>query len=77
MIHAKAQDEGTGHQAQATGPDGNVMVARLLGAVEYGWPMSNNWTATAGLNFQRARCTDDHGQSMIKVGTCASSQLSA
>ena len=81
MIHAKAQDAGTGQQAQATGPEGNVMVGRLLGAMEYGRPLNSHWTGTAGINFQKAHCTDDHGRSLIKVcksslvatviGTCA------
>lgn len=76
VIHAKAQDEGTGQQVQATGPVGNVMVARVLGAVEYGWPLSKNWSATGGVNFSRTRCTDDHGQSLTKVSSSNSKQVS-
>ena len=67
LIHAKAHDEGTGQQAQAVGPEGNVMVGRLLGSMEFGRPLSNHWSGTAGINFQRTRCTDDHGRAMTKV----------
>ncbi len=67
LIHAKAQDEGSGPPTQTTGPEGNVKVARLMGAVEYGRPLAQGWNGTLGINFQRANCLDDHNQPMTKV----------
>ncbi len=67
LIHAKAQDEGSGPPTQTTGPEGNVKVARLMGAVEYGRPLAQHWNGTLGVNFQRANCLDDHNQPMTKV----------
>lgn len=69
LIHAKAQDEGTGTQTQTTGPEGNVKVSRLMGAIEYGRPLAQHWNGTLGVNFQRANCLDDHNQPMTKVST--------
>ncbi|DBB13937.1 TPA: hypothetical protein ACH3X3_000916 [Trebouxia sp. C0006] len=66
LIHAKAQDEGSGPPTQTTGPEGNVKVARLMGAVEYGRPLAQGWNGTLGINFQRANCLDDHNQPMTK-----------
>ncbi|KAA6428034.1 MAG: Outer envelope of 80 kDa isoform 2, partial [Trebouxia sp. A1-2] len=66
LIHAKAQDEGSGPPTQTTGPEGNVKVARLMGAVEYGRPLAQGWNGTLGINFQRANCLDDHSQPMTK-----------
>ena len=69
LIHAKAQDEGTGTQTQTTGPEGNVKVSRLMGAIEYGRPLAQHWNGTLGVNFQRANCLDDHNQPMTKAST--------
>ena len=73
LIHAKAQDEGSGPPAQTTGPEGNVKVNRLMAAIEYGRPLSQHWNGTLGVNFQRANCLDDHNQPMTKVVTTAHS----
>ena len=67
LIHAKAQDEGSGPPTQTTGPEGNVKVGRLMGAVEYGRPLAQPWNGTLGVNFQRANCLDDHNQPLTKV----------
>lgn len=67
LIHAKAQDEGSGPPTQTTGPEGNVKVGRLMGAVEYGRPLAQHWNGTLGVNFQRANCLDDHNQPLTKV----------
>ena len=67
LIHAKAQDEGSGPPAQTTGPEGNVKVNRLMAAIEYGRPLAQHWNGTLGVNFQRANCLDDHNQPMTKV----------
>ncbi|KAL3145356.1 hypothetical protein ABBQ38_001612 [Trebouxia sp. C0009 RCD-2024] len=66
LIHAKAQDEGSGPPAQTTGPEGNVKVSRLMGAIEWGRPLAQHWNGTLGINFQRAHCLDDHNQPMTK-----------
>ena len=42
--------------------EGNVIVARTTGGVEYGRPLATGWTGTAGLNWQRSKCLDDHGR---------------
>ena len=48
--------------------DGNIIIARTTGGVEYGRPLAVGWTGNAGLNWQRSKCIDDHGRVLTEVG---------
>ena len=49
------------------GDAGSVVVARLMGGVEYGRPLVTGWTGTLGVNWQRARCLDEHGKALTQA----------
>ena len=48
------------------------MVARLVGGVEYGRPLATGWTGTLGVNWQRAKCLNEHGSCITQVPHFAS-----
>ena len=52
---------------EESAPDGNVVVARLMGGVEYGRPLATGWTGTLGVNWQRAKCLNEHGNCITQV----------
>ena len=52
---------------EESAPDGNVVVARLMGGVEYGRPLATGWTGTLGVNWQRAKCLNEHGSCITQV----------
>ena len=52
---------------EATPPEGGVVVARLMGGVEYGRPLTTGWTGTLGVNWQRAKCLDEHGNTVMQA----------
>lgn len=67
-IHSKAQDDGVAvgaAQEEATG-DGNVVVARMIGGVEYGRPLATGWSGNLGVNLQRACCLNEHGVALTQ-----------
>ena len=69
-IHGKAPDEvgrSGGGGADDGGTEGNVIVGRLMGGVEYGRPLATGWTGTLGVNYQRAKCLDEHGNARTRV----------
>ena len=49
------------------GDAGSLVVARLMGGVEYGRPLATGWTGTLGVNWQRAKCLDEHGKALTQV----------
>ncbi|CAI5995485.1 unnamed protein product [Closterium sp. NIES-65] len=56
MVHGVRRDGSAG------GPwAGGVTIARVVASVDYSRPIRPRWTATAGLNLQRAGARDDHG----------------
>ncbi|BDA46032.1 Outer envelope protein 80, chloroplastic [Coccomyxa sp. Obi] len=61
-VHGRAPDDCVrpGSEEEAS-PEGSVVVARLMGGVEYGRPLATGWTGTLGVNWQRAKCLDEHG----------------
>lgn len=59
-IHSKAADDGAAPTA-GEGGDGTVVVARMIGGVEYGRPLATGWSGNLGVSCQRARCLDEHG----------------
>ena len=38
-----------------------------MAGVEYGRPLATGWTGTAGLNWQRAQCLDEHGKPLTEA----------
>ena len=38
-----------------------------MGGVEYGRPLATGWTGTLGVNWQRAKCLDEHGKALTQV----------
>jgi hypothetical protein len=38
-----------------------------MGGVEYGRPLATGWTGTLGVNWQRARCQDEHGKALTQA----------
>ena len=74
MIHGKAAGEtehaGGTERAPADGAsgDGNIVIGRVMGGVEYGRPLATGWNGTLGVTWQRARCMDEHGNTQTKVG---------
>lgn len=62
-VHGRAPDDvGRGAAADSQASEGNIIVAKTTGGVEYGRPLATGWTGTAGLNWQRSKCMDDHGR---------------
>lgn len=66
-IHGKAPDELGPQVAQGVQQEGNVMVGRITGGVEYSRPLSTGWSGSLGLNWQRSGCTDDKGVPQTKA----------
>lgn len=61
-----------GEQGEEGGGDaGSLVVARLMGGVEYGRPLATGWTGTLGVNWQRAKCLDEHGKALTQVPPAA------
>ena len=57
-----------GESGEESGGDaGSLVVARLMGGVEYGRPLATGWTGTLGVNWQRAKCLDEHGKALTQV----------
>ncbi len=67
-VHGRAPDDCArpGSDEEAS-PEGSVVVARLMGGVEYGRPLATGWTGTLGVNWQRAKCLDEHGHCITQV----------
>lgn len=70
-VHGKAPDDvrgppGAGGDPEAGAGDGNVVVARMIGGVEYGRPLATGWSGTLGVNWQRAKCLDDKGAAVTQ-----------
>jgi outer membrane protein insertion porin family len=70
-VHGRAPDDCArpGSDEEAS-PEGSVVVARLMGGVEYGRPLATGWTGTLGVNWQRAKCLDEHGSCITQVRIC-------
>lgn len=70
-VHGRAPDDCArpGSEEEAS-PEGSVVVARLMGGVEYGRPLATGWTGTLGVNWQRAKCLDEHGNCITQVCSC-------
>ena len=66
-IHGKAPDELGPQAAQGVQQEGNVMVGRVTGGVEYSRPLSTGWSGSLGLNWQRSGCMDDKGVPQTKA----------
>jgi outer membrane protein insertion porin family len=67
-VHGRAPDDMARSGAEEeSSPEGNVVVARLMGGVEYGRPLATGWTGTLGINWQRAKCLDEHGNCITQV----------
>lgn len=47
--------------------EGNIIVAKTTGGVEYGRPLATGWTGTAGVNWQRSKCLDNQGRVITEV----------
>ncbi len=66
----------TGEPGEGSGGDaGSLVVARLMGGVEYGRPLATGWTGTLGVNWQRAKCLDEHGKALMQVARASGSGL--
>ena len=62
-VHGRAPDDvARGPNSSSQAGEGNIIVARTTGGVEYGRPLATGWTGTAGINWQKAQCLDDHGR---------------
>lgn len=66
-VHGRAPDDVGGSGGSG---DGNVILAKTTGGVEYGRPLATGWTGTAGLNWQRSKCMDDQGRAITEVRHC-------
>jgi hypothetical protein len=71
-VHGRAPDDvaarAGGQDGEEGTPEGGaVVVARLVGGVEYGRPLATGWSGTLGVNWARARCMDEHGGTITQV----------
>lgn len=67
QVHGRAPDDSGRSEGGDQAGDGNVIIARTTGGVEYGRPLAVGWTGNAGLNWQRSKCIDDHGRVLTEV----------
>ncbi len=67
-IHSKAHDDGAagGAATEEAAGEGNVVVARMIGGVEYGRPLATGWSGNLGVNWQRACCLNEHGVALTQ-----------
>ena len=72
-VHGRAPDDVArpGAEGDADSPDSSVVVARLMGGVEYGRPLATGWTGTLGVNWLRTKCLDEHGNTVMQARALA------
>ncbi|KAI8106913.1 hypothetical protein M9434_001566 [Picochlorum sp. BPE23] len=63
-IHARAADDTVDSSSPGVERDG-VFVSRMLGSIEYGRPLGVGWQGSLGLNWQRAKCLNDHNDPIL------------
>lgn len=63
-IHARAADDTIDSSSTGVERDG-VFVSRMLGSIEYGRPLGVGWQGSLGLNWQRAKCLNDHNDPIL------------
>ncbi len=72
-VHGRAPDDVArpGADGDADSPDSSVVVARLMGGVEYGRPLATGWSGTLGVNWLRTKCLDEHGNTVMQARRCS------
>ncbi|KAK9865202.1 hypothetical protein WJX84_001035 [Apatococcus fuscideae] len=67
-----AQDDGgqSGREgeeeSEVTGTDSNVVTSRQIAGVEWGRPLAIGWSGHLGINYQRAKCINERGKTLLK-----------
>ncbi|KAK9849807.1 hypothetical protein WJX84_004133, partial [Apatococcus fuscideae] len=71
-IHGKAQDDGIQsgregeEESEVTSSEGNVITSRQMAGVEWGRPLAIGWSGHMGVNYQRAKCINERGKTLLK-----------
>jgi outer membrane protein insertion porin family len=55
---------GTTDATTTTGP--GIYVNRIVSGVEYGRPLGMGWQGSLGVNWQQAKCVDDHNRPLLQ-----------
>ena len=54
-----------------TSSEGNVITSRQMAGVEWGRPLAIGWSGHMGVNYQRAKCINERGKTLLKVCSLA------
>ena len=72
-MYGGVQDDGnqdgqdTEEEAEATSSEGSIITSRQMAGVEWGRPLAIGWSGHMGINYQRAKCINERGKTLLKV----------